>query len=388
MKVVLIIEQLDLSRGGAERSTFEFAERLADNDLSVTIVTGKTKLLPTKYKSAIINFDIKNRSRLTSLILFCKAAERLLRSEQFDIIHAITPIKSADIYQPRGGLIDETHRQNVMRRTGLSRLAKRIVGPNLRQRYIRNIERHLAANTDCKFLAVSDYVRRQCKEHLNLSDSRIKVIFNAVELERLNTDVSPDQRKTIRAKLNIAEGQLVGLFIANNFKLKGLSAIIDSLVYIQRNKPELSERLKILIAGTDKVRKWFNQIHRAGLENNILFVGPVQDVSRLYRISDFLIHPTWYDPCSRVALEAIAMGLPVITSKYNGAGELIRQADCGYIIDDMSNPEEIVRYVEKMADNNVRIKLSEKGKLVKNKIGIENHISQLIQFYHQCAERK
>ena len=59
-----------------------------------------------------------------------------------------------------------------------------------------------------------------------------------------------------------------------------------------------------------------------GLSDRVRFVGYCPDVRDAYFASDFLVHPTFYDPCSNVVLEALACGLPVITTRDNGAAEL------------------------------------------------------------------
>ncbi len=390
MRIALVIEQLDLSRGGAERSTFEFAEKLAMRGLKPIIITGKSDSIPQNHKSEIVDLNIRAASRLRKLIAFCNQSERFIRmqSDEFDIIHAITPIKSADIYQPRGGLIDETHRRNVMRRKGFGRLLKQITGPNLRQRYIRRLEYYLAMKTNCKFLAVSDYVRRQCLEHLKLSEDRIKVIFNSVEFSRLQNCPLKAERRKIRANLGIEERDIIGLFIANNFRLKGLELIINTLADIRRKQPEISDRLKVLVAGTDKIRVWFNRVAKLGIERNVIFIGPVQDVSLIYGICNFLIHPTWYDPCSRVVLEAIAMKLPVITSIYNGASELVKQANCGYVIENLKETDELSNRIANICNERIRERFRENTQRLVSQINMETHINNLIEFYRYCLEMK
>ncbi len=386
MKVALIIEQLDLSRGGAERSTFESAEKLASEGMNITIITGKTNFIPENRKFEIVDFDIKSGSRTRKLKKFIHQAEDYVKDKTFDIIHSITPIKSATIYQPRGGLIEEIHKRNLLRRKGIAKITKRIIGLNRRQKFIGNLELFLARETNCRFLAVSNYVKRQCIEHLNLDENRVKVIFNGIDFSRLNCDITQRKREQIRNNIGFSKDDVVGLFIANNFKLKGIELIIDAISYLRQKEPNKCDKLKILIAGNDKVRHWFNLAYKLKLNKNIIFAGPVRNVSLIYGISDFLVHPTWYDPCSRVVLEAIASKLPVITSKYNGASELLSEANCGYVIQNMSDASELAEYMVKMYSGEIRNQLSSNTQQIAPQIKIETHISKLIEFYHYCLE--
>ena len=388
MKVAIVIEQLDLEKGGQERSTYEFAERLAEKGINPTILTSSSSKIPDNHQCEIIDFEIKVRSNFRRFKKFHRQAVQYIQNHSFDIVHSITPITLADIYQPRGGLIDETRRQNIMRRKGMSKILKMCFSLNARQRAVRKKERYLARKTNCKFLAVSDYVRRQFAEHLDLTGERSEVIFNAVNIERLNSTPDNNQREHTREVLKIKPEQLVGVFVANNFGLKGLGSIIETSRILKNSDPELLNKFKFLIAGTDKVRKWFNKVQKYSLQDSILFTGPVQNVTKLYGISDFLIHPTWYDPCSRVVLEAIACKLPVITSRYNGASELIRQANCGYIIRDPSDCSELKEYLSGMRNDEVRKKFSENMISMKEQISMNRLVIQMIESYNSVRKNK
>src|SRR5439155_7596627 len=66
----------------------------------------------------------------------------------------------------------------------------------------------------------------------------------------------------------------------------------------------------------------------------VSFAGAVADPRPFYRDADFFVLPTKHDPCSLVVLEALAMGLPVISTKFNGACEIMTDGVHGYVLDD------------------------------------------------------
>ena len=84
--------------------------------------------------------------------------------------------------------------------------------------------------------------------------------------------------------------------------------------------------------GNPRTRPYERLARRLGIESRVRFVGPCREVRNCYFASDFLVHPTFYDPCSLVVLEALACGLPVITTRYNGASELLNPPREGYVI--------------------------------------------------------
>ncbi|MFA5864974.1 MAG: glycosyltransferase family 4 protein [Phycisphaerae bacterium] len=387
MKIALVIEQFNLNKGGQERSTLEIAELLAARGIDVSIITAEVENLPGNVKTRIVNLKIRTPFRFARFIQFARQARKRINKEGFDVVHAITPISCADVYQPRGGLIQETFERNLARRKGLAWLNHRMIGPNLRQRLVRRMEMDLAYRTNCQFLAVSDYVRRQCVRHLGLADDRISIIFNGVDLNRLPNPIDTQQRSHLRTILKIGDDQLAGVFAATNFKLKGLDVIIDSALLLKRLHPHVFPRFKFLISGPDKVRSFFNKISGLGLEDSFLFLGPTNDIGSLYHASDFLIHPTWYDPCSRVVLESLACGLPAITTQFNGAGELIGQGDCGFVMNDPGDPNELLQYWIRLLDSDLRKRFAKNALALRPRISMDHHVRQLVEFYQKVIKK-
>src|SRR4029077_15164486 len=88
------------------------------------------------------------------------------------------------------------------------------------------------------------------------------------------------------------------------------------------------------VAGNRHTAEFEDLARRLGVAERVRFVGYRDDIVNCYFASDFLVHPTFYDPCSHVVLEAMTCGLPVITTRYNGASELLHPPREGYVIDD------------------------------------------------------
>ena len=388
MKIGMAIEELDVQKGGQERSTLEIADLLSARGHDVSVVTGYASFLPAGLRARIINFNMVNPSRVGHFWEFQHRATRCLKNLAPDLIHAVTPIHNADIYQPRGGLIQETYERNLARRKGWRRRIRQWLGPNPRQRALRQVEQDLAWKSPCRFLAVSEYVRRQCLEHLRLPEDRVHTVFNGVDLSRLPAERNPEQRARLRERLNVKEGGWLGLFIATNFRLKGLDTLVDAAVRLRCNYPALFSRFKFLVGGPDKARGYFNRLTALGLEGTFTFAGPVHDLGPVFSASDFLAHPTWYDPCSRVVLEAAACGLPVVTTRYNGAEELIRRYDCGLIMDDPGSADELVRCLIELTREGTLAQLSARATGLRFQVSMDRHVEELVNFYRVVTEQK
>jgi UDP-glucose:(heptosyl)LPS alpha-1,3-glucosyltransferase len=87
-------------------------------------------------------------------------------------------------------------------------------------------------------------------------------------------------------------------------------------------------------------------VQRRRLADVVQFVGPTQRISHFYHAADFLVHPTFYDPCSRVVLEALASGLPCITTRYDGAAEMVGDGESGFVLD---APEDVDTLADRIA---------------------------------------
>src|SRR6202000_1194572 len=94
------------------------------------------------------------------------------------------------------------------------------------------------------------------------------------------------------------------------------------------------ERFRLLVVGHPRTTPYERLARSLGIADNIRFLGPRRDVQHCYFAADFLVHPTFYDPCSLVVLEALACGLPVITTRHNGASELLHPPREGFVIHD------------------------------------------------------
>ena len=124
MKLALVIERFEPWLGGAETSTVQFAQKLAASGVDLTVITNQANIQPEQ-PMRIIRTQIRLPRHLGQIRVFIRAADRIVRREKFDLVHALTPCKTADIYQPRGGIIPEIIARNVaIRNSPIKRLIK------------------------------------------------------------------------------------------------------------------------------------------------------------------------------------------------------------------------------------------------------------------------
>lgn len=193
-------------------------------------------------------------------------------------------------------------------------------------------------------IAVSNHTAKEISDFYNVPIENIKVIYNGVDTEEFNPENKNKYRSETRRKLNIKDDNIVLLFIGD-FARKGLFTVISALAQIKRKDI-------ILLAVGDKNKKpYINQAKKLNVEKQVIFTGFSSDVKKLYSASDIFVFPTLYEPFGMVITEAMASGLPVITSKIAGAGELIKDNINGFLIENSDDVDELSNKILYLLNN-------------------------------------
>jgi len=392
-KIAIIIERASIALGGAERSVFELAAALSALGFHADILAGKGR--PNTRNIHILCPD--GAGKRISYSTFAKAVEEHLSKNKYDIIHSVLPFGFADIYQPRGGTYAESIEQNIASYQNRHlKFYKRLTSfTNFRRTALLRAERQLARGPDGPIIAaLSQYVSEQFKHHYGTDSRRIVVIRNGVKTDRrINTDQADRVRAQIlaKARLKEADDPLLLLFAANNFRLKGLAALIKAMSESAYNETERKRCL--VVVGSGRTSKYRRLVKKLGLPTpgrKIVFLGPVSHIQSVLSITDVAVLPTFYDPSSRFILEALAAGKPVITTKFNGATELFVNNRHGKVIDTPENVNALAEAIHYFTDTknveNASQAIIEDN--LKENISIGRAARQLIDVYESILQRK
>ena len=381
LKVAIIIERAQIGLGGAERSVSELTAELRTQDVAATILAAKGT--PSE-NTQVLCADYKKKR--VPLKVFEKAIQQHLEKSSYDIIHSTLPLAVADIYQPRGGSYREAMLQNiasypcVCRRT-LKRWTHLL---NLKRTQYLNAEKKLcAAVNKTHIAALSNYVKEHFKKHYHLPDERITVVPNGIK-----PDLEPDEntagilKETILKSVSIPNDHepVVFLFAANNPRLKGFDSLKKAMKQLHDQPPKAVYPILVAV-GSKKIEK---------TSSNIVSLGAVDGIRNVLSICDVAVLPTWYDPCSRFILEALAMAKPVITTRFNGASERYEHQKHGFIIDRPDNIIELTAALKTFCDKD-RIELASKAIVddnLKNQVSIAGHVKRLIGLYETILRQK
>ena len=389
-KIAIIIERAEVVLGGAERSIFELARELSKSGLEVDVLAAKGQ---TNAKNIHILCQEAAGKRVR-YAAFGKVLKKYLAENHYDIVHSTLPFDFADIYQPRGGSYAEAIVQNAASyQNGFIEAYKRLTAfANWRRTALLRAERRLCQNPNGPVIAaLSHYVAGQFKERYGLEQERIEVIPNGVRIDR---PVHKAEAETLRTQifsrlgLKEADRPVLLLFVANNFRLKGLRTLIKAMQLATGNNP--SAKTYLIVAGRDKSHKYRSLAKRLQVENKILFLGTLRHIQNALSITDVAVLPSFYDPSSRFILEALAAGRAVITTKFNGAVDLFVNNRHGKVIDCPKDTGLLASAIRYFSDTDNIKKASEAivTDKLKEKISVKRVVKQLGAVYDSILEKR
>jgi UDP-glucose:(heptosyl)LPS alpha-1,3-glucosyltransferase len=125
-----------------------------------------------------------------------------------------------------------------------------------------------------------------------------------------------------------------------------------------------------------------------GVEERMRFVGATQDVYSWYAAADFFVLPTRHDPCSLVVLEALAMGLPVISTRQNGACEIMTSGEHGFVLVSADDRAGLINAMRTLCDPEARGRMHAACVALRPQLAYETHIDRLLRIYEDVRGRR
>jgi UDP-glucose:(heptosyl)LPS alpha-1,3-glucosyltransferase len=381
MKVALVIERIDLLRGGRETSTAQVAEALGRNGCDVTIIcqSGSWKSSGVE----ICQVGVRGNSRVSKLKNFAADVAKAIEGRGFDIVQTTLPIPRANVYRPRGGTIPAQLAASLRRRSGAGRLLRKFTEPlNSYRRLMARFERELLTGGGAICLCVSRMVQNECLDYYDLKNG-VEVVFNCVETPPDETR-QPD-RQRIRGQIDAGPDDPVFLTVATNFELKGVAQAIEA--FAKWRSDSGSKGARLVVVGRPSPDRYVKLAADCNAAEAVIFVPPTQNVFEWYAAADAVMLLSWYDPCSRVVLEAAAWGIPSITTRFNGASEAFTSGGC-IAVDSPDDRDAIVAACGVLADPETRQKHSRACSDIGDYLGAERHAKELLDAYARAPIMK
>ena len=268
-------------------------------------------------------FGLITHLRSKSPIEFASELERMRAQFPFDVLFSLERVWSCDVYRAGDGV----HRAWLERRRKFELPLKRFVRSlSSKHQDLLRLEQSLFSGSNAKrVIAGSQMVKDEIINLYGYPADKIDIVRNGVPLKKFRFD--PELREKSREELNLKPDQIALLFAGSGWERKGLLFAIEAAAL--RGDP----KMRLLVAGRGNARLYKTRRLRFWSEEPVQFLGEVADMLRVYAAADIFILPTIYDPFSNACLEALACGLPVITTRSNGFSEIIENGVHGSIVD-------------------------------------------------------
>ncbi len=386
-RIALAMENFSRRAGGAESYAVALAEALVGQGWQVHLI-GRT--WDGEPKGAVFH-RIRIPAYLPSpvqMLLFAFLHRRLVATADFDVVLGFGNTVSMTVYQSHGGVHwVSTARKVFSEPNPLLRAAKRMLIRLTPKHYIRHWIESAPFRTRPmpRIVAISDMVAGDMAAAYGVSPESIRVIYNGVDIRRYSPEGGRSRRGSLRRRLGITEKETVFLLVSYDLKKKGIRPLVEAAGRLRR---EGSARFRVLVVGGTPPASVRRRIRRLGLDPVFFFAGRVDSAEDYFADADAFVLPTFYDACSLVVFEAMASGLPVITTEANGAAGILTDGKEGYVISHPPSAEELAEKMRRLTDPSVRPAMAAAARKAAEGYTIENNHREMIRVLAEAAAER
>ena len=317
-RIVLMLPKLS-RYGGAEQFGYRLAEYLATQcagEFDVTFICAKQDG-PAPKGVKVIRVGRPIPGKLGKVLWFGLAAEVARRRGKFDVSVGLGNTVFQDIARLSGGptrlFWDYSIRAYAPgRERALKSLARRLSPGKQLARLVEG----LCVRSTPVLVANSEFVRDlTVRTHPWLKPENIRLIYNKPDLSRF-FPADPAHKPQLRERFGLPETADLIITAGTNFRLKGVHVLIRSLA-------QLPPSFHLAVAGGRGSRELLGLAEGLGVQERVHFLGRVDDMPALYQAGNIFVLNTFYDACANAVLEALACGLPTISTTSNGSSAFL-----------------------------------------------------------------
>ena len=350
MDLLIVTDRWDDAGGGREAYLAELRSSLVRRGHSVGVITrtGRSERLLQR------DIDTFRRMHPTGPVM------------------AARPAAGATHYQLHSGVYADAYEaerasyESSLRRWWF-RSALRV---NRRRRSLLQIEAEtMAVGSGTMLMAFSNQSHDALRRVYGVSDERITLTRPGVDLTVFRPHTENVSGGRPMAQRGHSPVQL--LFAGHNFVLKGLRWAMAAVAVARRAGIDAH----LTVAGRGPIPAFASLARRLNIAPHVRFAGCIARgaLADLYRESDLLIHPTFYDPFPRVIVEALASGVPVVTTRACGGAEILAHGRDGFIVDDPRQVEALAEAIAAVADPDRRAALGAEAARTGQRFDFESH---------------
>lgn len=383
MKIAFCIENFNPGRGGAEQYVADLSRLVCRTGHEVHIFTLVSKLRE-KHNLHIHILRAPPRPKFLRTLCFAINCRRQVARGDFTIVHSFGRSWGMDVFQPLGGAqmaslvgnIRSIHNFPGKLLKGLSYLF------SLR-RFIYFLVEWVQMREARTVIAISAVVKKDLIHYNHLKPDKVRIVRNGVDLEKFHIRNREIYREETRKELKLDEADILILFVAHNFRLKGLRPLIDAMAELRNKRGSI--RLKLGVLGEGKAKQFSRYAEKKGVGNEVIFIGGRTDTPRYYAAADICVHPSFYDPSALVVMEAMASGLPVITAAYCGTSEIIEDGKEGYVVGNPNNISELAARILRLKNDDRRNFMGGQARRRVEQFPYARNMQEILEIYNEYS---
>ena len=366
---IALIRQRYTAFGGAERFVERAVQALQGQGAQLTLITRSWDAKVERAHLTCNPFYLGNLWRDWG---FARCVCRALKHQTFDLVQSHERLACCDVFRAGDGV----HREWLsQRKRAMGLFGKFGINLNPYHHYVMTAEKKMFHSPQLKaVICNSKMVKEEIQRYFGLDDAKLHVIYSGVDTEAYHPRLKLAHRESIRTQYQIPQEAPLFLFVGSGFERKGLPVLLQAM-------KQLPENAHLLVVGKDKkLTSLKAQSDSMGLSSRIHFAGGQQDVKPYYGAADVFVLPTLYDPFPNVALEAMASGLPVITSFKSGAAELINHGKNGFVCDALDLPQ-LVSHMQQLMSHELQITTGTAARETMADRNLDTMGTQLLELY-------
>jgi len=329
---------------------------------------------------AYITFLVSSTIILTAL--------SFLRKRSFDIIHSTgccctfsTDVITSHFCEKEGLRLEKTNIVEMPHKSIWQKL--KALDHRIYRRLAAFVEGVIFGHNSPEVrIVVSERMKKEFVHHYGNAAESIIVIPNGVDLKIFTPANRPLYRDRIRQKHGISHSEPVLMFAGGDWERKGVPYIIEALSLL----PRLD--VKLFISGSGDEKFYSQLVELKQVRERIIFVSVSSNLWEYYAASDIFAFPTIYEPFGLVIVEAMACGLPVITSRVAGAADFMNDGvDC-LLLNNPSDINELATKIELLLSNaELRKTMGERAREAAEKLSWDQVAQQTIDVYNRILNR-
>ncbi|NGX55261.1 MAG: D-inositol 3-phosphate glycosyltransferase [Chlamydiae bacterium] len=316
-------------RGGLEKYTLKLAQAFKQAGCEVTLLTTE-KMSVSGVE--VVSLAKSSKFSLYHLFHFDRRCKQWLKDHPQDIIFGMERNSFQTHYRAGSGCHAVYLKRRALTDSWIKRMTFRLNPLHLE---LLHLEKKAFQNPGLKILFTnSKMVKQEILNTYHLPEEKIEVVYNGVEWKAWESSFEASFKKPRKKTFEF-------LFVGNGYRRKGLAFLLEGLARLSTQDFHLS------VIGKEKNAAHFQQLaQKLGLEKKVTFRGPRSAIRPFYQAADVLVIPSIYDPFANVTVEALAMGLFVVSSRYNGGQEILTEKS-GTIIEQLNDPHSVAAALSK-----------------------------------------